>query len=139
MMQYDQGFQTLRIGYAAAVASVTMTLLAVGGLIVGLSVVLTNLRLEIVPWNKPLGTPGFPAKLIGALVLLAAGAGATALIILALRPLIWIWQIGQGTLPDFPMPLQDYATSLSRLQEAVQVDTAAANSCARVLSGRFAL
>lgn len=78
--QFRQGIQTMNIGLASAVATLTLLPLMLLGLIVGLVIVLTRLRLEMVPGGKrsdiiTAGGRGRPIVFAGLLVVLLIALG----------------------------------------------------------------
>lgn len=87
LLQFQYGFQNFRFGPAAAVATLVLAAPLLLGLVAGLVVVATGLRLETVPGGKPVGllpragkplaVAGLVLLLLGSLVVVGAGLAPT--------------------------------------------------------------
>lgn len=99
-LMYASSFREMRLGVGAAVATILLVVLAVLGIAAVLILVLTRLRVSLVPSRQPLGRAVNPGAVVLAALVLAAVVTA-----IVLNALPWFDMLS-GTTPEGPSGTQ---------------------------------
>jgi ABC-type sugar transport system permease subunit len=90
LYQFRSSFQTFRLGYGTAIATLTLAVLGLLGLIAGVIVVFSRLRLSIVAPTKPSALFGSSGKTAAIILLCVVLIGCAAAVALSLLPPGWV-------------------------------------------------